>query len=75
MCLAVPGKIVKIQNNRVTVDYGSSKCEAGMFYIGNDGGEELKVGDYVIVQGKVVIEKVPKKQVESWNEFVHKEND
>ena len=41
-------------------------------------GDTLKVGfqhstgDYVIIQGKIVLEKVPKEQVKAWHEVVNK---
>jgi hydrogenase expression/formation protein HypC len=56
MCLAVPGKIVKIEGSTATVDYGCEKRTAGVV------GTKFKVGDYVIVAGKMVIQKVPEKQ-------------
>lgn len=64
MCLAIPGKIIKIENNIVTIDYGSEKREARIVE-GN-----FKVDDFVIVQGKIVIEKVPKNQVKGWLELL-----
>lgn len=60
MCLAIPGKIISIKENIAIIDYGSEKREA-MIVLGN-----FSKGDYVIVQGKIVIEKVPFKQVEAW---------
>ncbi|MBS3147184.1 HypC/HybG/HupF family hydrogenase formation chaperone [Candidatus Woesearchaeota archaeon] len=60
MCLAIPGKIISIKENIATIDYGSEKREA-MIVLGN-----FNKDDYVIVQGKIVIEKVPFKQVEAW---------
>jgi len=56
MCLMVPGKIVKISKGKATVDYGTEKREAGIVEKG------YKVGDYVIVQGKVVVSKVSEKE-------------
>ena len=64
MCLAIPGKIIKIENNIATIDYGSEKREAKIV----EG--DFKVNDFVIVQGKIVIEKVPKNQVKGWLELL-----
>jgi hydrogenase assembly chaperone HypC/HupF len=64
MCLAIPGKITAIKKGMATVDYGGQKTTAKIF-IG-----DFKVGDYVIVQGKVVIERVPKIQVKEWHKFL-----
>ncbi|MBN1940736.1 MAG: HypC/HybG/HupF family hydrogenase formation chaperone [Candidatus Diapherotrites archaeon] len=53
MCLAIPGKIVKLKENGKTaiVDYGTERREAGNI-IG------AKIGDNVIVQHKLVVEKI-----------------
>ena len=60
MCLAYPGKIMKIKKEIATIDYGSEKRTARIVE------KKYKAGDYVIVQGKLVIEKVPKKSAERW---------
>ncbi len=64
MCLAIPGKIVAIEKDMATVDYGSEKRQAKII-VG-----DFKIGDFVIVQAKIVIEKVPPEQVSSWLELV-----
>ena len=64
MCLAIPGKIIKKEEDRVLVDYGSERREAKIF----EGS--YKVGDYVIVQAKLVVDKVPEDQVRAWLKFV-----
>lgn len=63
MCLAVPGKIIKIEGDIATIDYGSETRKAAIVE------DNYKIGDYVIVQGKIVIEKVPKKDVKQWLEM------
>ena len=60
MCLAVPGKIIEINNDIATIDYGKEKR------IGKIIEERFSVGDYVIVQGKIVIEKIPENEVAEW---------
>ena len=45
MCLAIPGKIIKIENDNAIVDYISEKR------IGKIVEGTYKVGDYVIIQG------------------------
>ena len=60
MCLAIPGKIIEIKNDVALIDYGSEKRQAKII-IG-----DFKVNDYVIVQGKIIIEKVPEEQVQAW---------
>ena len=63
MCLAIPGKIVKIDGDVATIDYGSEHRVAKIV----EG--QYKEGDFVIVQAKIVIEKVPEEQVAGWLEI------
>lgn len=64
MCLTIPGKIVAIEGEVATLDYGSEKREARIV----EG--DYKVGDYVLVQARVVVEKVSGKQMEGWLEVL-----
>jgi hydrogenase maturation factor len=64
MCLAVPGKIVEKKGKAVVVDYGSVKHKAAIV----EGS--YRVGDFVIVQGKIVVDKVPAAQVKRWHKFL-----
>jgi hydrogenase expression/formation protein HypC len=65
MCLAFPGKIIEISGEIAKIDYGSEIREAGIL------SDEFKVGDYVIVQSKVVVEKVEKEKAESFLELIN----
>ena len=56
MCLAVPGKIIEIKGNEAVVDYDIEKRKALLLE------KTYKIGDYVIVQGKVVVQKIEKKE-------------
>ncbi|MBS3133873.1 HypC/HybG/HupF family hydrogenase formation chaperone [Candidatus Woesearchaeota archaeon] len=60
MCMAVPGKIIRINKDMAIVDYGKEKREAKLVE------KKFNVGDYVIVQNKIVIEKVPEQEVREW---------
>jgi len=70
MCYAIPGKVVEINNNIVTVDYfGEKKKARNEFY-------ELLCGDYVYAQGGFVIQKIPEDEaieiLNTWQEFFFK---
>jgi len=56
MCLAYPGKIVKIKKESVVIDYGTEQRIAKLT------SDEYSVGDYVIVQAGFVVEKVSEKE-------------
>ena len=66
MCLAIPGKVVELKRKGLVavIDYGSTKAEA------NNAIELAEVGEWVLVQQKVVVEKLSeeeaKKSIEAW---------
>ena len=49
MCLAIPGKIIKIEGHKVLVEYPNQTCQALV------GDEKVKVGDLVMVQMGIVV--------------------
>lgn len=53
MCLAIPSKIVKIDNNMGIIDVGGVRSEVSLFLI-----EDPNVGDYVIVHAGFAIQKI-----------------
>ena len=59
MCLAVPGKIKKIEGRKVILDYGTEERQA---LISDD---PVKVGDYVMVQMGVIIKVLSKTEAKS----------
>jgi len=65
MCLAIPGKVVKLTKDRIIVDYGDSKREVQSLI-------DAKVGDYVLVQMGRAIQKVKKedalKSIKAWKQ-------
>jgi len=54
MCLAIPGKIVKINGYKAIVSYGCIEKEADCSLI------KCKVNDYVIIQNGFIALKIPK---------------
>jgi hydrogenase expression/formation protein HypC len=53
MCLAIPSKIVKIENNVATIDVDGVRREASLLLV-----ENPEVGDYVIVHAGFAINKI-----------------
>jgi hydrogenase expression/formation protein HypC len=53
MCLAIPSKIVKIENHAATIDVDGVRRAASLMLL-----EDLKVGDYVIVHAGFAIHKI-----------------
>ena len=57
MCLAIPGKILKITGNRADVDFGEGsarQCNISLV--------EAKVGDYVVVHAGYAIQIMDEKE-------------
>ena len=73
MCLAIPGKIIKIEGDSATVDYGEDQREAKLI------NPDIKVGDYVVVQNKLILLKLPEEQalesIKLWKQAISKEDD
>jgi biotin synthase len=70
MCYAIPGKVLEIENNFVTVDYFGEKRKAkNDFY-------SLSPGDYVYAQGGFVVSRVSGAEAEAvlktWKELFFK---
>jgi hydrogenase expression/formation protein HypC len=53
MCLAIPSKIIKIDDNIGTIDVDGVKRKASLLLL-----EEANVGDYVIVHAGFAIHKI-----------------
>ena len=53
MCLAIPSKIIKIENNMATIDVEGVQREASLLLL-----EDARVGDYVIVHAGFAISKL-----------------
>jgi len=61
MCLAIPGKIVEIDNEKesATIDYGDgTKRKANVTLV------DVKTGDYVLVHAGFAIEKLNEKEAQ-----------
>ena len=56
MCLAIPGKVIKIEEDIATVSYGEEKKQAKLL------NPDIKIGDYVIVQNRLILQKVPENE-------------
>jgi len=57
MCLALPGKIIKLKNNKAIVDFGAHQHQAKCGLVKN-----LKIGDYVYTHGNLVLDKIDQKE-------------
>ena len=53
MCLAIPSKITKIENNIATIDVDGVRRKVSLVLLDN-----LKVGDYVVVHAGFALHKI-----------------
>ena len=53
MCLAIPSRITKIENNMATIDVEGVQREASLLLL-----EDARVGDFVIVHAGFAIQKL-----------------
>ncbi|MCD6512698.1 MAG: HypC/HybG/HupF family hydrogenase formation chaperone [Thermoplasmata archaeon] len=68
MCLAIPGRVEKIEGEHAIIDYGGAKRKANISLV------DVKVGDYVIVHAGFAIQKIreeeARKSIEAWKELL-----
>ncbi len=53
MCLAIPSKIISIENNTGTIDVDGVKIKTSVLLL-----DDVKIGDYVIVHAGFAIHKI-----------------
>jgi hydrogenase expression/formation protein HypC len=56
MCLAIPGKIIKVKGRQATIQYPGEIRKALI------AEEKIKVGDWAMVQMGIVVSKMSQKQ-------------
>ena len=63
MCVALPGKVIKMDGTKATVDFSGTQvlAEAGLV--------NVKVGDKVLVHAGCIIQKVQKEEAEELEEL------
>ena len=66
MCLAIPGRIEKIEGKKAIIDYGTQKRAAIV-----TGDIPVKKNDYVLVQMGCIVQKLSPKEakesIKAWN--------
>ena len=65
MCLAVPGKVLKIDNYKGVVEIGNMKREVFMHLI-----PDVKVGEYVLVHAGCAIETIDEEEAAKTLEII-----
>ena len=69
MCLAIPGKILKVEGQKITVEYPGQIRQALA------GGESVKIGDWILVQMGVVIKILTPEEAKKFHPKVVKVNE
>jgi len=65
MCLAIPGKIIKINEHLATVDFSGVQKEINITLL-----SEPKIGEFVIVHAGFAIEKIEDDVVKDIEEYL-----
>jgi hydrogenase expression/formation protein HypC len=60
MCLAVPSRIIRIENSTATIDVLGAQRDISLLLI----EEDVKVGDYVLVHAGFAIQKIEQNYAE-----------
>jgi hydrogenase expression/formation protein HypC len=66
MCLAIPGKIIKIKNQLATVDFSGITKEINISLV------DVKVGDHVMVHAGFAIEKMDEEYASEMKGYLEK---
>ena len=67
MCLSVPAKVLKIQDNNAVVEGDNHTHEVDLSLVKN-----VKVGDYLLVHNNLALNKVPKEDAQKILKFLEK---
>lgn len=66
MCLAIPGKIKEINDNKMAlIDFGGVEKEASVELL-----QDVKIGDYVLIHAGFAIESIDKNEAEKTLELI-----
>lgn len=63
MCVALPGKVVKIEGNKATVDFN------GNIVVADAGLVKIKIGDNVLVHAGCIIQTMDDQMVDEMKEL------
>lgn len=76
MCLAIPAKVVKVKGDHAEVEIGGIRREASIALL---FGEEVAIGDYVLIHTGYAISKVDEEEARAilatWREVMEAERE
>jgi len=65
MCLAVPGKVLSIENNKGVIEIGNMRREVFMHLL-----PDVKVGEYVLVHAGCAMETIDEEEAKKTLELI-----
>ena len=68
MCLSVPVKILKIENDKAIAEFRGEKQEFNIDLV-----KDVKVNDYALISNGFIIKKISAKEAENILKFIKKE--
>jgi len=63
MCLTLPGKILSVKQNLARVDLSGREIDVKMI------DNNLKIGDWVLIYGDLIVNKISAKEAEEINKW------
>ncbi len=60
MCLVIPGKVKSVAGEKAIVDYEVEEREVGTALV-----PDVKVGEYVLVQAKMIVQVIPEEEAKA----------
>ncbi|MBG9443731.1 HypC/HybG/HupF family hydrogenase formation chaperone [Cytobacillus firmus] len=69
MCVGVPSKVIKLEENRALVDVMGSKIYVGILFV-----PEVKINDYVLLHAgqamTIINEEYARESIEEWRKII-----
>jgi len=65
MCLSVPGKVVEVREDEIVLEYPGEVRRVEVSLV------DLEVGDFCIVAGGIVVDRIEKKRAEKFLEVLN----
>ncbi|MBG9450715.1 hydrogenase assembly protein HypC [Cytobacillus firmus] len=74
MCIGVPSKVIKLEENRALVDVMGSKIYVGILFV-----PEVKINDYVLLHAgqamTIINEEYARESIEEWRKIIDGQHD
>ena len=70
MCLAIPNKVIKIEENQATVQSGHHQHQVNLDLVKN-----VRIGDYLLIHNEMALNKMPKTEAKKILKMINHSNE